>query len=191
VLSARCAACGADASAAFPAGSRLRARGTDERRCAACGEEAIAVDGRDALALGELLAATPAADSRGQDRRGRKPSHGTVRKAETYGSLSPGKAQRALERLSESEAHCRTEGAVTRDQQEARDQVERKTHHADQNAVSLAIARRQRRGGSAVYDGQAGGGELRDHNRHGFIESCAVQEMDHTLGDDEAATRDG
>jgi molybdopterin/thiamine biosynthesis adenylyltransferase len=58
VLSARCAACGADAAAAFPAGSRLRARGTDERRCTSCGDEAIAVEGRDALALGELLAAT-------------------------------------------------------------------------------------------------------------------------------------
>jgi molybdopterin/thiamine biosynthesis adenylyltransferase len=58
VLGARCAACGAAAGATFPPGSRLRARTTDDRRCAACGEDAVAVKARDALALGELLAAT-------------------------------------------------------------------------------------------------------------------------------------
>ncbi|HYF60054.1 MAG TPA: ThiF family adenylyltransferase [Burkholderiaceae bacterium] len=58
VFGARCAACGADARDALPAGSRLRAHDTDARRCRRCGAEAVAVDGRDAATLGELLAAT-------------------------------------------------------------------------------------------------------------------------------------
>jgi hypothetical protein len=58
VLAARCGACGADASAAVPPGSRLRAHTTEALRCAACGADAVAVDGRDAVALGELLEAT-------------------------------------------------------------------------------------------------------------------------------------
>jgi molybdopterin/thiamine biosynthesis adenylyltransferase len=58
VFDARCAACGADARDALPRGSRLRAHDTDARRCARCGEEAVAVDGRDAATLAELLAAT-------------------------------------------------------------------------------------------------------------------------------------
>jgi molybdopterin/thiamine biosynthesis adenylyltransferase len=58
VFDARCAACGADARDALPPGSRLRAHDTDARRCARCGEAAVAVDGRDAASLAELLAAT-------------------------------------------------------------------------------------------------------------------------------------
>jgi molybdopterin/thiamine biosynthesis adenylyltransferase len=58
VFDARCAACGADARHALPPGSRLRAHDTDARRCARCGEAAVAVDGRDASTLAELLAAT-------------------------------------------------------------------------------------------------------------------------------------
>ena len=58
VFGARCATCGADARGRIAPGSRLRAHDTDARRCARCGEEAVAVDGRDAATLGELLAAT-------------------------------------------------------------------------------------------------------------------------------------
>jgi len=58
VFDARCAACGADARATVPPGSRLRAHDSDARRCARCGEEAVGVDGRDTTPLDALLEAT-------------------------------------------------------------------------------------------------------------------------------------
>jgi molybdopterin-synthase adenylyltransferase len=54
VLAARCEACGFDAGATVPPGSRMRMHTTDARRCPRCGDEAVAIDGRDALTLAEL-----------------------------------------------------------------------------------------------------------------------------------------
>jgi hypothetical protein len=57
VFGARCEACGADASAAIPVGTRVRGYTTDARICARCGDESVAIDGRDAATLAELLRA--------------------------------------------------------------------------------------------------------------------------------------
>jgi molybdopterin-synthase adenylyltransferase len=57
VLSARCESCGLDARERVPPGSRTRSHTTDVRRCPRCGDEAVAIDDRDALTLGELRAA--------------------------------------------------------------------------------------------------------------------------------------
>jgi molybdopterin/thiamine biosynthesis adenylyltransferase len=58
VFGARCAACGEDARAALPAGSRVRRHTTDATRCARCGEDAVGVDARDTATLSDLLEAT-------------------------------------------------------------------------------------------------------------------------------------
>ena len=55
VFSAKCAACGFDASGTVRLGSKVRSHSTDARVCPSCGEQSVAIDARDHGTLNELV----------------------------------------------------------------------------------------------------------------------------------------